>query len=205
MIRSALMVALTATTVAAQQFEGAITVTMTSGNGQAQEMTYLAKGGKIRIDVPGGSGGGAVIMDGSTKKMTMLMTAQKIYLEMDINSIGGEATKAPPKITRTGRMDTVAGYKCEHVTVTDDEGDTDVCMATGLGSFMLPAGGRGAAPAQNSWVKALSEAGFPLRVERAGKVSLEATKIEKKTLDASLFSVPDGFTKMDMPGRRGGG
>jgi hypothetical protein len=204
MIRSALMVALTATTVAAQGFEGAITINMTNENsGQAQVMTYVVKGGKIRIDVPGGTGG-AVIIDPAAKKMQMLMTAQKIYVDVDMNTIGGQATSAPPKITHTGKMDTVAGYKCEHVTVTAEDGDTDVCMAQGLGGFMMPAGGRGGSATPSAWVKALGEAGFPLKVEKAGKVSLEATKVEKKAIDASLFSV-DGFTKMDMPGRRGGG
>jgi hypothetical protein len=45
---------------------------------------------------------------------------------------------------------------------------------------------------------------FPLRVtEIKGdkrRVVLEATKVEPKSLDASLFEVPAGFTEMKMPG-----
>jgi len=40
------------------------------------------------------------------------------------------------------------------------------------------------------------------RVEGGQKqVVLEATKIEMKSLDASLFAVPAGYSEMRMPGR----
>lgn len=201
MIRSALMVALTATTVAAQGFEGVVTMTRTSGNGQPQEMTYLAKDGKIRVDTPTGS----VIMDGGANKMVLLMAPQKIYVETDLNgAITESAGKQPPKMTHTGKTETIAGYNCEHITFTSDDGVTDVCAAQGLGRFLVPSMGRGGAPAQGSWVKALGDLGFPLKVEHDGKVEQVVTKVEKKSLDASLFSAPADFTKMNMPGRGGG-
>jgi hypothetical protein len=207
MIRSALLVALTATTVAAQGFEGGITMTLTSDNGKATEMTYLMKGGKIRMDVPGQ---GAMIVDGSTKKMQMLMTQQKMYIEMDVSSAAAAATgnAKPATVARTGRMETIAGYQCEHLTITEDGGATsDVCAATGLGAFMMPSSGRGGPPMAQGWEAGLRDGGFPLKVTKGGKVIQEVTKIDKKSLDAALFTVPDGFTKFDMPGmgRRGGG
>ncbi len=204
MIRSALMVALTATTLAAQGFEGSITMKRTSTNGDANEMTYLVKGGKLRIDTPTGG----MIIDGAAQKMLMVMTPQKMYVEIDMQGIASSAEgKTPPKVTHTGKMETIAGYQCEHILITGDGDTGDVCMAKGLARFMVPSAGRGGMSSQPAWVQALGESGFPLKVERDGKVEMEATKIEKKSLDAALFTAPEGFTKMDMPGRgrRGGG
>ncbi len=61
--------------------------------------------------------------------------------------------------------------------------------------------GRGAEPPP-AWQK-LGRDAFPLKVQRAGdNIAFEVTKVERKSLDASLFSVPDGFQKFDM-GRMG--
>ena len=206
MIRSALLVALTATTVAAQGFEGGITMKLTGDNGQATEMTYLVKNGKMRFEVPGGRG--SAIMDPASMKLQMVMTEQKMYVEMDLGAVAAASTAGKePKIVRTGRMETIAGYKCEHIEVTGDDGVTDVCGAKGLGGFMMPAlGGRGGPGSPPGWQKALEDM-FPLKVVSGGKTVVEVTNIEKKSVDATLFTIPDGFTKLDMGGRgrRGGG
>ena len=56
--------------------------------------------------------------------------------------------------------------------------------------------GRGAAPA---WAAGLENA-FPLKVSQNNATVMEVTKIERKSLDASLFAPPEGFQKMSMPG-----
>ena len=162
----------------------------------------------MRFDIPGGRG--AMIIDPATKKSLMVMTAQKMYMEQDLSGAMSQATKGnSAKITRTGKTEMVAGYKCEHVMVTEDNGtSSDVCVATGIGAFHSSSGGgRGGPPKAEAWQGALGDGGFPLKVQKGDKVTLEVTKIEKKSLDASLFSVPEGFTKFAMPGmgRRGGG
>jgi uncharacterized protein DUF4412 len=207
MIRAALLVAVTATTVAAQGFEGSVTMKMTDDKGQANEITYLLKGGKLRFEAPGGRGF-AGIMDPSTKKLQVIMTAQRMYMEMDLNAAATAATAnaKPPKIVRTGKTETIAGYKCEHVEITGDDGAvTDVCAASGLGAFTMPSMGRGGPPAQQAWQKAMGDNAFPLKVQKGDKVAIEVTKIEKKSLDDALFTVPSDFTNMGNMGRRGGG
>jgi hypothetical protein len=55
------------------------------------------------------------------------------------------------------------------------------------------------------WAKELEKGVFPLRAvtkDENGKElnRLEATKIENKRLDATLFIVPEGYTKLDIAG-----
>ena len=88
--------------------------------------------------------------------------------------------------------------------------DSDICAAKGLGMFM---GGRaggpggkgmfGGLPAGYEEYAEFAKEGFlPLKVTpiKNGKeeVVMEATSVEKKSLDASLFAVPAGYQQMDM-------
>ena len=190
----------------AQKFEGAITIAMTSQQGR-MEMTYLVKGDQARVDMPARGGmSGYMIHDGGKKTNLMVMPEQRMYMDMAaMQGMPGMAPPAPskaPDIKATGRKETIAGYECEHIIVTGDDGQFDVCAAKGLGSFMRaqPPGGRGrGAGGPPPGLDRLGADFFPLKVQKVGgEASLEVTKIDKKSLDASMFAIPDGFQKMDM-------
>jgi hypothetical protein len=207
MLRTALLLCFSATTLAAQStFEGSISMTLTADDGKSTDVGYMVKDGKIRMEMAGGRGGQTMTMifDMAAKKMLMIMTAQKMYMEQDVGgAVSSAAEKAKPaKFVATGKTETVAGYKCAHYAVTDEDGSTsDVCVAKGLGAFRMPSsGGRGGPPKDPSWNAALGEGGFPLKVQKGDKVVLEVKTIDKKPLDAALFAAPEGFRKMDMGG-----
>jgi hypothetical protein len=211
-------------------FEGIVAYKM-SGKGGGAEMTQMYKGMKSRTEVSGASGqSSAMIMDMSTGVMTVLMPQQKMYMVMDMRKAGqglaglpfgrgkkdtgahGGAPPAMPKITATGRKETIAGHECEYY-VMGDKGDMEVCSAKGLGMFMMGqspmGGGMGsmaalAALATNSDAfKLFSDGFFPLKMVKneGGKkeVVMEATRLEKKSLDASLFAPPPDYKEMKMP------
>jgi hypothetical protein len=203
--RIASALALSVSVLGAQSpFEGSIAMKMGGDGDKPIEVAYMVKGGKIRMEVPTGRGETmAMIMNMAERKVLILMAAQKMYMEQPMGAAVDSAAKdKAPTIKRTGKTETIAGYKCEHVTVTEANGAvTDVCTATGIGSFQMPSGGgRGGPPKAEAWESALGDAGFPLKVQKGDKVILEVTKLEKKTLDAALFSPPDGYTKFDMGG-----
>jgi len=118
-----------------------------------------------------------------------------------------------PKIVATGRKETVAGHECEYY-VMGDKGEAEVCSAKGMGMFMMnqsPMGGGAAALAGlaalgtgSDAAKLFADGFFPLKVVslEGGKreVVMEATRVEKKTLDASLFVPPPDYKEMKMPG-----
>jgi len=167
----------------------------------------------------------------TTGVMTVLMPQQKMYMVMDMRKTGqalaglpfgrgkkdtGARAGAPaamPRITATGRKETIAGHECEYY-VMGEKGDAEVCSAKGLGMFMMgqsPMGGGSSSMAalaalgtNSDAVKLFSDGFFPLKMvhTEGGKreVVMEATRVEKKTLDASLFVPPPDYKEMKMPG-----
>lgn len=210
-------------------FEGVVAYKL-AGKGAASEMTQMYKGTKSRTEVVSGAQSTAMIMDGAAGTMTVLMPPQKQYMVMDMKKMGqglggllgmgkkdtgtgAGASAAMPTIKATGRKETIAGHECEYY-VMGDKGETEVCSAKGLGMFMMgqsPMGGGVAALAalaamstNPDAVKLFADGFFPLKVVnvKGGKneVVLEATRVEKKALEASLFVPPPDYTEMKMPG-----
>jgi hypothetical protein len=212
-------------------FEGEIDGTLKEAKSATAPVpvSLLVKGDKFRVDLPeqlarrSGSPLGApsyVIVDSAAKKLYMVLDAQKQVLFFDLNkapdmmkSLGGStggphgrdggAPPAPPKITKTGQFDTVAGYRCENWDVASDHRDATVCVANeGASWFSLPFGGD--AP-EMAWMSDLLDGKhFPLRAtgyDKDGKTEtsrVEVTKVEKKTLPDDEFQLPQGYAVVDL-------
>jgi hypothetical protein len=190
-------------------------------DGKAREYDYLIKGKKTRVQIEGeGNRQFAIIIDPENKKTLMLMPERKMVMEMPMSEEAGtDQAKSKKNIsfTRTGKTDTILGQMCEQLLVTSDDGETEICGAKGMGYYagMHRPGMGGSSDGAPAWTKELKEQGFfPLRVVTKGsdgneKARLEAIKVEKKTLDAGLFTVPDDYKKFDrggmMPGMGGSG
>lgn len=210
MMRQVLILTLASTTLAsplaAQSFEGAVSMTVTGDDGKSTPINYLiSKDGKLRYDMSSPRGDQvAMIIDPAAQKMLMVMTAMKMYMERDMAGgmapMQGRGGGRGGSVTRTGRTEMIAGYKCEHITVTEENGSTDdICVTSELGAFRMMSGGSPMAPpSQPGWAGGLDKDIFPLKVQKGDKVMLEVTKVEKKSLDAALFAPPAGFQKMDM-------
>ena len=213
----ATLICSSAAVASAQAFDGVITLRMNAsrpGSDGLQEIEYMAHGGKVRMNIKSQMGPVGIIGVPAEKKIYVLLDPQSMYMEMSTDAAadrvaGATANMSDPKITRTGKKETIAGHECEHVTIEARQQTTDVCMARGLGPFMnamsamgAMMGGRGGA-AQPAWQRSLAaDGGFPLKVtNQDGVVQLEVTKIEQKKLADALFTVPANYSKMDMPRR----
>jgi hypothetical protein len=190
--------------LAAQSFEGTVSMNLTPDNGSPQQLTFQLEGGKMRFEPVNGQV--SVIIDPATQRMMVILNAQRMYMERDFGSaIASMQQQAgvvkTPTIVHTKTMDVVAGYKCEHVTITDDDGVTvDACISSELGGFRLPAASNPMAPQHEAtWVAQLGSGSFPLKVVKGGKTLLEVTAIKKEALDAALFTAPEGFQSFAMP------
>jgi hypothetical protein len=157
-----------------------------------------------------------MIMDLKKLEMIMLMEEQKTYMVMPmkqtIEKAVANAEIKDPDIEKTGRTETILGYKCDEYITKDKKTTTEVWIAHGLGAFMgMGEGGGGGMGGMFGKKKAggweekfKGKPGFPLRViSRDAKSKetfrMEATKIEPGALPASLFQPPAGWQKFQMP------
>lgn len=198
------VVCLPASLAAQSKFEGVISVRLAGAQGAA-EGTYSVKGDQVRMDLQNnGLMIAYTLMGGAGSPVSVVMPGQRVYMEMPQAAItGGARGKAVEQqvadVKMTGKMETIAGYQCEHMLVTSDKGSAfDLCVTKELGAFaMMGSPMQRAAP--SPWQKAVGGNFFPLRVQQVGgDVALEVTKIEKKRLDPALFTIPEGFQKIDM-------
>lgn len=211
---------LTAVIGHAAAFEGKVSLALTSGKGkgQAQVLDYSIKGSAVRIDMSADGQSFASIMDLQKMEMLMLMPSEQMYMVMPIKEkmeqAMDKAFENDATVQKTGRTETILGYKCAEYVAKDRDTTTEIWVAEGLGSFMgLGNGGGGGAMGgmmggkkkSGGWEeKFKGKPGFPLRVVSHDAKSretfrMEATKVEPGNLPASLFQAPAGWQKFQMP------
>lgn len=215
-------------------FEGEIQIAATAKRPGQPVKTYtvplFVKTNKFRVDKPAGLegaeafGGFYGIVDTDAKKLWGVLDKPKQVVEIDLNTIGeqakalkpsvpragGSAAKAPeypPKITKTGKTDTVAGFSCElwelESTEPGDKSKANVCVSKqGVSWFRIPLTG---APAQIAALAELLDGQhFPMRAvvyEKDGATEamrIEVTKVDKRTLDAKMFTPPADYKIVDV-------
>ena len=204
----------------AKDFEGKIRFKMTglghaarNADGEsAMFMNYFIKAGLIRMETeiqPGKVG--CMIIDSAKREMTMLMPEQKMYMVMktpEPRKTEGQAAPAQDaEIVRTGKTETILGYKCEQVIVKSKDGETETWSAEGLGTFhaMSRGGPMGRPAPASAWEKALADKGFfPLRVvhhDKSGKetMRMEAVSIDQQSVPDEMFVPPADYQKFEMP------
>jgi len=212
-------------------FEGEITSKTFIGD-QTMETLYSIKGSRNRSEThfsqsaeqPGVMESSVTLMDVSSGTTTMLFPKTKTYMTMNWSEMAEEITEGAgkvspidlPKVTSTGKTETIAGVTCEH-WLFDDK--TDICMAKGLGYF----GGGGSGgfldklknlalrdkfkAANPEFAKFVEGGAFPLKMTTVefgeSKAVMEVTRVERKSLDDSLFTVPADYKKTEIPGMQG--
>jgi hypothetical protein len=202
------------TPVAAQGFDGVIQfVSHEKNSDQADTLTQMTKGSKIRFEGMG-KRGGAMIIDGNSR--IILLPEQKQYVNMPADFGGqgaaNEASKHHGIAEKTGKTENIAGIPCEdwHYKGTDDEGkaeEGEVCVAKGAGMMInrlsggmtkhiFDAGGQ-------AFNDAINNGGGIMKVTSNGKLALIAVKAQATSLPDAMFAPPAGYTKMDMPGMGG--
>jgi hypothetical protein len=209
-----LCASLAAGPLSAQGFEGSVTYKMTNEKGKVSEMVMSMKGPKMRTDLQSEGHPMTMLIDGPSQTMKMLMTEQKMVMSMDLKGMQERKRSkkhTPTKITPLGTGETIAGRSCENYLVETEDSKNEVCNSKGLGYFLSPHNPMGGGPSNGLadlddeiYSRYFTEGFFPLRVtEIKGnkrRVVMEATQVERKSLDASYFEVPAGFSEMKMPG-----
>lgn len=213
-------------------FEGEITANVTTKGaapqGTPQQMVFGIHKPKYRIDTNGvapgmaaaGAPAGAVLFDLTTKKGYVLMAPQKMAMVLDFEKMksmpkgspvpglpgnhgAANAPPAqPPKVEKTGKKDSVAGYSCELWNITSEGHKAEACVAEGITWIDLGDLGM-TSPAVGLAAVATEANRFPLRVvsydaKGAEEMRMEVVKVDKKKLDDARFVVPPDYRVVDM-------
>jgi len=216
--------------LAAEAFEGKLSfeVVSTQAGAQAVAMDYTVKKGLVRMDTKVAGMSNYTIIDPAHKKMSMVMPAQKMVMEMPIGSVEPPAPVPVPQIVKTDKTEKVTfnvngttltlvkegeaagagakSYEGQQYTVTVEDKSSehwiakDLTMLAGFAeTFKAMAQGPNAA-----WMKRVEWPGFPYRMvtkDAKGNVVSEMTlvAIDTKSPDDALFTVPDDYKTMKMP------
>lgn len=211
---------------AQQAFEGKVVYEIKSDETNTT-MTFLCKQPKIRMESNIQGNDFQTILDASTKTMTVVMHQAQMYMQITMGAQGAKSQQqasgaAKDKMEgmgnakKTGKTKKILGYECEQWFEKTGESETEVWVTKELGSFQglstfsggMKTGGMMGGKMPDAIPPGLSGLAaanyFPmLAVHRTpdGKIkaSMEAKAVEKKSLDASLFTPPKGYTKMEMP------
>jgi len=127
-------------------------------------------------------------------------------LAAQAKAFGGGASHAPSggtpaRVEKTGKTDTVAGYKCEIWRIASEKSAGDLCIAEqGTSWFHIPLSG---VPAEYAWASEITDGKhFPLRfVANENGVEqgrIEVTSIQKKALSADQFQIPAGYAVLNL-------
>lgn len=202
-------------------FEGELTIALSGEHAEKMPKTlvYGIKKPKLRVDFVGAAPAFDdnpvmgrptwMLIDPPARKIHAMSPADKKAMVIDLDKMkemkalaggggGRGGVPTPPKVEKTGKTDTIAGYGCEEWRVTETHGISDVCVADGV-DWIDP---MSAGSTELGWSAALGVGHFPLRVitrtpEGVEKMRMVVTKIDKKALDASRFVVPADYQVID--------
>jgi hypothetical protein len=190
-------------------FEGEVDYSMKSKDTEGA-MAYLLKGKKMRVNMEMKGHSSAMIMDLGTRKTIMLMPEQKMYMVSSIPESKADAKKFEGKFSKTGKTQEILGHHCDEWLYQGKESQVSTWCASGMGAFM-GMGQQGKNMSAEAWVEAVKHKGlFPLKTEVRDKdgnntMTMEATKIDKRSVSSSEFEPPAGYKKINMPSFGGDG
>ena len=196
-ISCVLVLAFSATFALAQADFSAEIVDLQKSGTPTQAKIYFAKD-KIRIDSQNSAprSGGAVIMNFATQTSTVLMAQQHMYMEMPAQ-VQGQRMSYASAFFRTGDVENACG---DWQKMALNQGST--CHKVGSESVngrstVKYEATNASGDVSHFWLD--PKLRFPVKWQ--GKNSDgELRNIQEGAQPASLFEVPAGFTKMQMPG-----
>lgn len=187
--------------------------------GTPEQYVLYLKGDRLRLENDTeAEDKGALVFDAKARQGFGVEPDDQLYYVFSMEALPADLAKKlldDILITRTGKTGKVAGQICDlYVAKGKTDGiSEEVCLAKGLGNPAL-AGlmtGDARSPLElPAWLLDQAYTGaFPLRVIVRAKDGqeesrLEATKVEPRRLEDSLFTPPPGYRRMDNDTLMGG-
>ncbi|MGD0337940.1 MAG: DUF4412 domain-containing protein [Bacteroidota bacterium] len=205
------------------QFEGTFTTTTTGtreGNTPfsiTQEVSI--KGKKIRsaMTAPGEQMGSLIIIfRGDKGRVITILDQAKVYMELSIKTIEEMMKNFPHDtnmvtVTRTGKKQKILGYNCEQIILQEGEATIDIWGTSELTFLRKAMQTMSEVQKQKvpQWSKELDKLQvFPMKTiinAQGTNAEMTVTSIQRKSLPESIFNVPAGYKKQDLPAGQTGG
>ncbi len=187
---------------AAGTFEGEIDMKITHGS-DVNHMPFMIKGSKTRIQVETHGMHVAMIKDRDARTVLTLLEERHMAMESAMPQPSEKAATTHANFTKTGKTEEILGYHAEEWIDSTENGVMHLWVTNALGAYLSSQNpmARSSVPEWEAWLE--HENMFPLRtvsMKGGNEVSrMDVEKIDARTLDASLFTIPDGYQKMSMP------
>ncbi len=225
LVRSSLVLLLTALPAFAQ-FEGVLDMKVAVLDGQGETQG----GGDVLMSIgkPGARTEMSMAAMGMNMKMVMLVKtdtpdmvyrindAGKSYTEINVakNNTSKNSSQEKYTVKKLGE-DKILDYKTDHVLVMGKDSTNEMWIAKDFLDYKLfqrlqaHPGGNSGNEGMEKALKDAGEEGMPLKAimpgPQGGKLTMEVVKADKKSLPASTFEIPAGYTKseggaLDMSG-----
>jgi hypothetical protein len=195
------------------QFEGVVESVNTTvdevGTAQKFTMTIWLKSSWVRVSTSGSASlpGTTMIVRPDLQIHWVLNDSDKTYFEVrlpDQKAPSNPAGKHPSgsSVHKTGKTKKILGYLCDEYRITHDEVSTELWGARSLGALqtaLTSAFGEDESEGEG-WTADLASLGvYPMsartRVDGVLIESQDVIKIERRSLPADLFSLPEGYRK----------
>jgi len=217
------------------EFEGILDMKMTTagkggefGGGGTMRAAVSKAGARCEVNMQMGAMAMKMVVLQKTDKPDILYhidDANRTYSEMDLaklREMAGQSQNTRKYTVEKLGQENILGYKTQHVRLKeqksgDGNGETmEVWTAKELldyATFSKWQGRRGKGGGEEALVKALKDAGadgLPLKsistTPEGTQVTMEVVKVDKKSLPASTFEIPAGYTKSEggLMGMMGG-
>ncbi len=200
-----------------QPFEGVLTMQTTIPEaGSSETKLFIAKQG-VRTEssshmknMPSDIQMVTVSPSETPNLIYLINPAHKSYSVIDTNEMRKEMAGVEKsdgynnaKIENLGK-ETVNGYNCSHVRITHGESVMEMWVSKEILDYFTYARMQSAndknMPELARRMKAEGLDGFPVKIwHKQANIITELTKVEKHGLEASLFKVPEGYTKTEFP------
>lgn len=207
------------------QFEGKLDMKMTRGSDEDRKETMYMMSVKnnllaatIKSNDPAAENG-RFILRGDKQVIWIIDDARRTILEMSLKDeekaidrkslMKNKKRAIAPTLTKTGKSESILGYKCDQWTTEEDDEIVSIWGTTKLGNIYnglmksFRQLGQGAEDGMDGWEGELARMKvFPLKVvhTRDGVVTeaQEVTKIEAMSVSGSTFEAPAGYTKQSL-------
>ena len=198
-----------------KKFEGILHMLITAPEGSQEGKLYISKNGtRFEMDLADPESGTVmmqIVTFTPSDEPNLLYTLNdkaKTYSVMDMNEFEEEMDTmlkeqedADYKVEKLG-TETLNGYKCTHIRITDDRGETEMWLTKDLISAAdfarLQPGKKKGSAVFDIRLKKSGLDGFPLKTwDKRSNTTMEFVNIERKKLQKSLFQVPAGYTKKE--------